>query len=371
MKLWYSFTKELKLASKGFYFYVEIIMAILMLVILLVLIPENFVTVQEEYLHLTMPEAMLDYYQEAFLEKDEDGVGEAVILKDKKEEIPAILYETPERKVYVFETIDDMIRMTEADHPYIGAELTYDENEGGIIYNYYLQGYEATRLKNLLKIFHIKDTTMLEDLEERVPVRTLELGHEPLNSRETALPALLTFNGSLMGVFIIAAYIFLDKEEGIIKAYAITASKVWMYLMSKVLVLIIVSIATTMAVAIPIMGMRASYGYMIILLITSAFFSSSLGLLISTFFDNMMKAFGAVYVVMMAMLIPAFSYFLPSWEPLFVKFLPTYYLIMGFKETIVNQGDMNFVLIASLFHLLIGVVLFFWSNHRFKKTLVY
>ena len=36
-----------------------------------------------------------------------------------------------------------------------------------------------------------------------------------------------------MGFFIIAAYIFLDKKEGVIKAYAVTPSPVWKYLLSK------------------------------------------------------------------------------------------------------------------------------------------
>ena len=44
MKLWSSFVKELTVASRGFYFYVEIAMAAILLFVILFVVPEEFVS---------------------------------------------------------------------------------------------------------------------------------------------------------------------------------------------------------------------------------------------------------------------------------------------------------------------------------------
>ncbi len=171
----------------------------------------------------------------------------------------------------------------------------------------------------------------------------LSTDYEPLNDREHTLPSLLTFNGSLMGMFILAAYIFLDKEQGVIKAYAVTTSPVWQYLMSKALVCTVTAIATTAIITIPIMGGRPDYPLMLLFLITTGFFASSVGLLIAGFFKSMTKSFSAIFVIMIVMMIPAIAYFIPSWEPFWIKLFPTYYIIQGFSELIVKGGDIVFV----------------------------
>ena len=56
MKLLSSFKKELILASRGFYFYVEILFAVIILAVLLFAIPVNFSNIQTEYLHLNLPQ---------------------------------------------------------------------------------------------------------------------------------------------------------------------------------------------------------------------------------------------------------------------------------------------------------------------------
>jgi len=106
-----------------------------------------------------------------------------------------------------------------------------------------------------------------------------------------------------------------------------------------------------------------------LLLITSGFFASSLGLLVSSFYKNIMQAFGAIYIIMIAMLLPNIAYFIPSWEPVWIKVIPTYPLIQGFKECIVRNGDTSYVLIASLGFLVSGLFIFIIANKRFKKTL--
>jgi hypothetical protein len=336
-KLWYSYTKELKLASKSFYFYVEFVMAFLIIFILLFLIPEEMKSYEDEYLYLDIPEAMEEYYIEQILESEEDLVYETIDYEVAKDEtIQVGFIKTEDKKIHLFSDLDTMVQATKDDRPIVGAHIWFDESINDLVYDYYIQGYESDRLQNLYLILHTKDLRALVDLADTYEVVELETGFEQLNSREMPLPSLLTFNGSLMGLFIIAAYIFLDKQEGVIKAYAVTSSKVWQYLMSKVLVMITTTIATTVVIAIAIMGTQPNYPMMILLLVTSSFAGSAFGLYVSSFFDTMTKAFGAIYVAMMLMMLPAIAYFIPGWEPLWINFIPSHFLIQGFKEIIIK-----------------------------------
>jgi len=369
MKLWYSYLKELKLSSKSFYFYIEILMTFIILVLLLFVIPEDMTTTETEYLALDMPADVESYYLSALLDQDTDGKAEPREMKLGDESLMADFYQLQGKDIYIFQKQEDLIRYTDADRPLVGAFVQWDADAMNFKYDYYLQGYESERLRNLYLIIHSKNLEELVKVADTYKVTTLEQGYEPLNSREMALPSLLTFNGSLMGMFIIAAYIFLDKQEGVIKAYAVTASSVTTYLMSKALTLMTVSLITTMVIEIPIMGTRANYGAMLILLLTSSFFASTVGLVITSFYNNLTQAFGVIYLAMVVFMLPAIGYFIPSWNPWWLQVIPTQYLIQGFKETILAKGDINYVLLSSLGFLLAGVLLFLFANRQFKKSL--
>lgn len=371
-KLWYSYTKELKLASKTFYFYVEFVMAILIIFILLVIVPDEMSSVDDEYLYLEMPEKLESDFRSTIMALDLDGEIEMLDMKLDKESVQVEVMETEDQKIFLMPTLEAMVGLAKADRPSVAAHIWFDETQGelgDLVYEYYLQGYESDRLQNLYRILHTKDLRIIEAKANIIDVRALEINEEVLNTRQMAVPSLLAFNGSLMGLFIIAAYIFLDKQEGVIKAYAVTASKMWHYLMSKILVATTVTIITTVAITLAVMGTRPNYLMLLIFLVTTSFAGSSLGLFIASFYDSMTKAFAAVYAVMMVLMMPAIAYFIPSWQPLWIKLIPTHYLIQGFKDIVMNTGDMSFVWMTSIIFLGVGIILFIVTEYRFKKNL--
>lgn len=368
MKLWDSFLKELKLASRGFYFYVEILLAVIILVVLLFIVPEEFDSKTTEYLYYDMSQEAYEALMEPeFFEIDLDGKAEIVEFESKGETYSAKYYESDDKKIYVMGSREEVIKLAENEQE-IGAAMTFDETTFKMYYEYYIQGYETQRLKNIYLVLHNNDWDTLKEIKNNRDIRSLGT-YDQLGDRENTLPVILVFNGSLMGLFIIAAYIFLDKHEGVIKAYAVTASSVWQYLMSKAGVILVTSILSTLLVVIPIMGTQPNYLLLLVLLLTSGFFASALGLLIASFYDHLMKAFGAIFIVMILFMLPSISYFMPSWEPTWLKIFPTYSLIQGFKEVLIQNGDARYVLLSSLAYLVVGVVLFLLANKRFKKTL--
>ncbi|MDD2401919.1 MAG: ABC transporter permease [Clostridia bacterium] len=368
MKLWHSFIKELKLSSRGFYFYIELVMAIILLVVVLLVIPAEFVSKDTEYLYFDLPEEMINEYRKDILEEDLDGKAEFIKIKSGKDLFPVEFYETDKKKYYFVEDETAAIQLAETERPLVSAVMSLDD-ASSIHYKYYLQGYESERLKNLYLVIHNRDLNLLKEEMDNQVVRSLSTGYSELTDRENVLPVLLTFNGSLMGLFIIAAYIFLDKQEGIIKAYAVTASSVWQYLMSKVGIILVTSTLASFIIVIPVMGLQPNYPLMLLLLITSGFFASSLGLVVASFYKNMMQAFSAVYLLMIVMILPNIAYFISSWEPIWIKVIPTYPLIQGFKETILVNGDTSYTLMVSLGFLVVGLLLFLIANKRYKKTL--
>ncbi|NCA99135.1 MAG: ABC transporter permease [Clostridia bacterium] len=366
MKLWSSFVKELLIASRGFYFYVELIAAFILLFVLLFVVPENFASKDEEFLYLAIPDpAIRAAYIETF--EDLDGQPEIINLEAGKEEITAQLYESAEAKLYVLETEAEMIRLAENRHLY-GAKIQLDPVDGQWHYTYYLQGNETSRLKKLLLVLHAQDDAVVFPAAESQPVQTLAHDLVLLSDRENLLPVFLTFNGALMGFFIIAAYIFLDKKEGVIKAYAISPSPLWHYLLSKVLVLTLTMLATSLLLVVPLMGLRIHYPLTILFLVTTGFFASGLGLVVAGYFDDMAQSFAVLFLLMIGLMLPALAYFSPSWNPAWLQFLPSYYIIYGFRE-ILRQADLGFALRLSAAYLIGGTALFAWAHARFRRTL--
>ncbi len=366
MKLWSSFIKELTIASRGFYFYVEIFMAAILLFVLLFVVPENFSSKEDEYLYLDFPNEQAEQMYLDELMEDDTQVSDTPVTLSKKEELPATLYETADSRIYILDKKEDMIAVAEAKHK-LGAAIEMDEDYN-IQMTYYTQGNETEKFVNLLKIFHGEDDKALYDKVEGQKVETISGGIAALTDRENLLPVFLAFNGSLMGLFIMAAYVFLDKKEGVIKAFAVTSAPVWKYLMSKMLMLTITSFVTSLILIVPVMGFRINYLLVLILLVPTGFFASALGLLLASYFDDMVKSFGVMYLLMIGMMLPAFAYYIPSWDPMWLKFVPSYYMIYGFREIFI-KGDTPFVLLIALGYFVVSAALFAWANTRYKRTL--
>lgn len=369
MKFWHSFIKELTLSSKSWYFYIEIGMSIVLLLILIFLVPEDFDSKSKEYIYLDIPQVLKDRYAKNLLEEDLDERYEEIKVQANNKEYDAILYETDESKIHLLNSIEALDAFSNYERV-IGVHVHIDE-DNQLINSYYLQGYETKKLKNLLLVYNnrLAANDVIKDYSDNIKVRSLYQNIQPLSDRESLIPVFLTFNGSLMSLFIIAAYIFLDKNEGIIKAYAITASSVWHYLLSKIAVIIVTSIFTSLIITIPIMGLQPNYLLMIVFIISSGFFIASLGLFLTSYYDDIVEAFGAMYIIIVIMIMPNISYFTPSWDPNWVKIIPSYVILQSFKEIVSVGGNLTYVMLASLTFIVVGIDIFILANYRFKKTL--
>ncbi|MFC2019483.1 ABC transporter permease [Chloroflexota bacterium] len=393
MKLLSSYIKEMKIAARGFYFYIEIGMAIVLLAILLFAISVTSTSNNKRFIYSDMPQKIAEYLKDRSIEKGEARLANSTEFKLRPAKFEITHQETGETTAYDFddekiieietiemldsstgeleetvyyvETEEDMIRLAYGESE-IGATAAMDAR-GKVSYTYYLQGYETDRLKSLLHISHSESPSVINAKRDKQVVRTLGV-METLNNRENLVPVFVAFLGSLMGFFMVMAYIFYDKAEGVIRAFAVTPSSIWKYLISKVFVILTTVVVSSSIITIPVMGGQPNYLLFYVFLIITTFAIASLGLLVASFFDNISKAFGVMYAIMIALMIPAFSYYIPSFDPLWLRFFPSYPLLQGFKEILLN-GDAGYVLTYSLIFLAGGLVLFVLADIRFKKTL--
>ena len=367
MKLWHSFVKELILSSRSFYFYVEILMAGLLLFLLLFVIPDSFDSKADEYIYWDIPEAANEFMVAEYLAIDTDGVVETVEYQLEGDTVVASLYEDARRRLYVIDDEATAIALADRERD-IGATIHLNE-QWDVSYTYYLQGYETERLVNIYLVAHNEEFDVMESAIDAQDVRALETEHTTLTDKENIIPSLLVFNGSLLGLFMIASYVFLDKKEGVIKAYAVTASAVWQYLMSKAGVVALTSTVASLIIVAPIMGLQPNYPLMILFLLTSGFFASALGLVLTSYYQNITQAFGVLYMLIIVLALPNIAYFIPSWNPSWMQAIPSYYMLESFKEIILANTDVSYVLMTSLGFTLVGAVLFLFANMRFKQTL--
>ncbi|MBU1080954.1 MAG: ABC transporter permease, partial [Spirochaetes bacterium] len=168
---------------------------------------------------------------------------------------------------------------------------------------------------------------------------------------------------------IVMSYLFLDKDQGVIRALAVTPATVWMYLLSKTMVIMTTVLISSSIVVIPVMGLKPNYLLFYPFLLATTFAFAAIGLLVASFFDSMSKSFGVLYLLMIAFMLPGFSYFIGSFDPVWLRFFPTYPILYVFKMIMLGKPDVPYVLTASAGFLVGGLAVLAIANEKFKKTL--
>lgn len=395
MKLLSTFIKEMKIASRGFYFYIEIFIAILMLVIILVAINPYPDSKAKEYIfydvdQVTYDALLLQLESNESVVQIEDTTIELkptsfeVLNKTtnlvesydypNKKEITVTTFQRinettgkVENTIYLLNSMEDILRV--AYNSIQMCIVIHMDSPGEMTFEYITQGYETERYQNLLYMINRAPLASLEEAMNQQIVQEIGLEVGTLNNQESLLPVYIVFAGSLMGFFIIISYLFLDKDQGVIKAFAVTPSQVWKYLLSKTFVIITTVVISTSIIVIPVMGLKPNYLLLYLLLIITTFAFSTLGLLVASFFDNMSKAFGILYLFMIIFMLPGFSYYISSFDPIWIRIFPTYPILQAFKMILLGNVDLTYILLCCLGFLVGGVLLLFLANQKFKKSL--
>ena len=394
MKWWKDYCKELKIASRGFYFYVEMIVAVLVLMVLMMVVKPYPDGHQDEYIFNDMPQEAVDWFVERDIKAgriSENGRKE-VKLKPGSftvrnlETGEDVHYDFPDKEVITVDTYakinsrtgringivhlmpdeESMLRMADRTGR-IGVAISMDGN-GDVGYRYYNQGYETEQVRNSLYVLHTFDVDVVE--EQMAKQNEVIIGTMPrLNTREAFVPVYVTLACSLMSVFIIAAYVFLDKQDNVIKAILITPGTMNQYLRGKLLLVLTVNLISSTLVTLPVMGFQPKYWLFYLLLVSSTLFFESIGLVVASFYPDMGKAFGSLYLLLLLFALPMIPYYVGSFDPKWIHFIPSYPVLQSFKQILQGHPDLSYVLLTFSGCILGSVLLLGFASRKFRKTI--
>ena len=342
IKLWYCFKKDMILSLKSWYIYSEIIMAFVFIALILLVVPENFNSKKILYAYFDLKPIEMNRIDEFISESEDD-----ITLLNSEDEVREML--TQEKS---------------------SIGLLVSKKYRTLDYEIILQGYENNKYKKLLETdFLMYFISEMPDYESIVTTTTLMGNNEDLSDRLNMLPVFLTMNASFMGLFIIASYIFLDKENGTIRALLVTPIEIWQYLLAKVGVILISGIISSFITVIFIAGTKANYLALFFLLVTTNAFGSALGLFIASFFNNISKAMGWLYSVIILLMFPTISYYMPAFSPILLRILPSYRMLFAYREILYETKNISYIYNTSLMFAILSVIIFLLANNKYKNSL--
>jgi len=103
MKLLSNYLKEMKIAARGFYFYIEIGMAVILLAILLLVVSETSTSSSKQFVYNDMPQKIADYLKDRSIEKGEARLANSTEFILKPAEFEITNQETGETTAYAFD----------------------------------------------------------------------------------------------------------------------------------------------------------------------------------------------------------------------------------------------------------------------------
>lgn len=241
----------------------------------------------------------------------------------------------------------------------------------------FFQGYENPQVRNLLAV--ALEDSLREAYDQPWPVNR-EFPQQVLrgDGRSAAVPLnqmlvpfLLFSDAVLIGLFFIAALIFMEKDEGTLRAYLVAPGHIWEYLLSKALNLMLLAVIFTLLFVLATIGLGANYFYLLLLVALGSIFASLLGALIAVHFENLTQfLFPAVFVIILISL-PAVVFVVPGFAPFWLRWLPTYPLVFGLREAIFPTGNPQIIVTAALTMLLLDGALLAISSWVFRRQLAH
>ncbi len=252
----------------------------------------------------------------------------------------------------------------------IGMYVTTEKNTPTV--EFILQGHENEKVVNSL-ILAMKDD-INGALNNKIDIQTIVLRENlnkkdiPLNKR--VLPIFIVMESAMIGFVLIAVLIFMEKEENIIVSYVVSPGKIPEYLASKITLMIILGFISCIISSLLVVGNKPDYLLLLSLVAVGSIFSSSVSLIISSFFKNISQAFIWIAIVNITLGLPLISYFLPSFAPIYIKILPTYPLIFGMQEAVFSTGNTEIITNTIILFVELSVITYLLSIIAYRRYLV-
>ncbi|MCD6332286.1 MAG: ABC transporter permease [Bacteroidales bacterium] len=225
------------------------------------------------------------------------------------------------------------------------------------------------QLTDFLSMAHPPHGLYPPDVYRSVKVTALQEDHRaeiPFNKK--LLPVIIMFMVGMMGLFAMVSLIGQERSDETIRAYKVTPSRLWQFLLSKHLLLLATGLITFSIFYLPIMGFNG-YFLSLLIIIPTIILGSGIGVLLGTFFDNPMTGVGWVLLFMVVFSLPAVSFFAPVFSPGWMKLIPSYYTLFGLDAAMFPDHNIHVFWSETGILSAIAVVLVTLSGWVFTKRL--
>jgi hypothetical protein len=274
-----------------------------------------------------------------------------------------------------------------ADEQALRAQMAANQNSIGVVLTpgegtslpqaqLFFQGHENEKVRNLLGASLGAELRQLYGEPYPRPVAVEQQTLRDLATVDAVpfnkglVPFLLFSDTAMIGLLFIAALIFMEKDEGTLRAYWVTPGRTFEYLLSKALTLAVLALLFTLVFVPLTIGWGPNYPQLLAVMFMGSVFGSLLGALIAVYFDSLTEFIFPAMLVMVVISLPSITYWVPSFSPAWLEWMPTYPLMFGLREATFPTGNVQVVYNSLLALLGVNVALLFVTSLAFKRQLV-
>jgi len=336
--------KDFTIAFRNFFFLIVLIVAVLLIIVTNFLIPEE-VKMDSKILY--------------------------TVEGEKTKEIQNIiqLLEQQEANKRV-KGRDDILREMKVDKEAIGLLIELDKGKPN--FEIMFQGYENEQSKNalILSLESMMNINNLSNPDIETVVLRSPMDKENIPFNKGFVPLMILNEPVMLGFIFLATLIFMEKDEDTIRAYMVSPGGIAEYLWSKVVLIIVLGLISTVIITIFTVGLRVNWLMLIVITIAGSLFSSTVAMFVASFFENISKAMIWVIGISILLTAPMISYFVPSFAPRLVTIIPTYSLMFAIREAIFPSGNNTIFYESIVILITISAVLFGLSIISYKRSLL-
>ncbi len=239
----------------------------------------------------------------------------------------------------------------------------------------YFQGHENAKVRNLLAVAIEEELRLVYGAAQSSQVNIAQQTLRPAAAavrppfNEAVVPFLIFSDAVMIGLMFIAALVFMEKEEGTLKAYLVTPGRVSEYLLSKALTLAFLAVLFTLILVPPTLGGGPNYLQLLAIVALGSIFASLLGAWAAVYFANFSQFLFPTILLLGAISLPGIAYWIPSFSPPWLQWLPTYPLVFGLREAAFPSGSPETVYSALLVLFAVDALLLVISSLAFVRQM--
>ncbi|SHJ93077.1 ABC-2 type transport system permease protein [Geosporobacter subterraneus DSM 17957] len=233
-------------------------------------------------------------------------------------------------------------------------------------------GFENQSVRNLLKI-SIQDNlnrVLGDNIDFETIILKENLNIKTIAANKSIVPIFLMSEAALVGFIVIAAFIFMEKDEGTLRAYQVSPGRTPEYLAAKISLMIILGWVHTVILVPLTIGVHVNWLPLIMIVTLGSIVSSSLGLIVASFFQNLSQAIVWIIAGNMLLGLPMVSYFVPSFAPAYIQMMPTYPILFGIREALFTTNNTGMIRATYMILAAQAILTFLLAVITYKRQLV-